>query len=94
MPDCPENSPVPPPLPADYLQVNQWVEAATRGLCDEARDRIAADIRRHVCEAMTEYETQGQSPEEALNAAIQQLGDAKNARRGFKRTNLSRFEVS
>ncbi|MBX7258142.1 MAG: permease prefix domain 1-containing protein [Candidatus Hydrogenedentes bacterium] len=89
----PQEPALPPPLPAHYVLVNEWIETATRGLCVEARERIAAEVRRHVCEAVAEFEAPGQSPEEALTAAIRQLGDAKSARRGFKRTNLTKREA-
>jgi len=94
MPDRPSDMNAPPPLPAEYINFSEWIETATRGLCDEARNRISAEMRRHVTETAAELVDAGMSDTEAFDAALRQLGNAKAARRGFLRTNLTKSEHS
>jgi hypothetical protein len=71
-------------MSSDAVGLERWLQVATRGLSDASRARIGDEIAAHVRDAIDS----GDSPEQA----IERLGDATEARRAFRRTNLTRFE--
>ncbi|MFA6239379.1 MAG: permease prefix domain 1-containing protein [Candidatus Hydrogenedentales bacterium] len=71
---------------------DRWLEAATAGLCASAVARIRDEMRPHYEDAVDHLEPEGLARDEAEKIALQQLGDARKARRGFKRSNLTAVE--
>lgn len=69
--------------------IEQWVRKATRGLCQEARERIADEIREHYTQALQAALTAGAGHQEAARRALETLGSPRKARAGFLKTNLS-----
>lgn len=86
-----DTSPSSPAAPAPPLEA--WLEEATNGLADEARERIRSEIVDHVAESVAERCAAGAAPDEALAAAVEALGDAARARRALRRANLTRSEA-
>ncbi len=74
--------------------LDSWLDTATRGLCDEAKARIATEIGSHVSEAEAANRDRGFSRHSAHVRAVADLGDPKEARRIFKRIHLTQFEAS
>lgn len=74
-------------------RVEAWLEAATRRLADEARERIRDEIADHVAESAAGRTAAGAAPDEAVAAAVAALGDPERAGRAFRRANLSRREA-
>ncbi len=79
-----------PPISA----LDDWLDTATRGLCDEAYARIADEIEAHVAEHVEHLQLEGLSEEDAEEKAIEALGDPRKARREFKRSHLTSGEMS
>lgn len=77
-----------PPVSA----LEDWLDTATRGLCDEAYLRIAEEIEAHVSEHVEHLQQQGLSEDEAMNTAVEELGNPRKARREFKRIHLTERE--
>ena len=77
-----------PPVSA----LEDWLDTATRGLCDEAYSRIAEEIEAHVSEHVEHLQQQGLSEDEAVNKAVEELGNPRKARREFKRIHLTERE--
>jgi len=75
-----------------YLEpaLKAWIDTATYKLCDEARDRISAEMRRHVDETVSELQEDGLSADSALSEAIRHLGNPKTARRAFRHANWTK----
>ncbi len=74
--------------------LDAWLAAATRGLCEEARERISEEIRTHVADTRVTLRTDGVIPEEASRIALQRLGSPRRARRTYKRQYLRKSEVA
>ncbi len=72
--------------------VDVWVQRATRGLCDEARQRIGNEIRGHYADAIQEALDQGMPKQRAAQTALAPLGNPRKARRGFLNTNLTKHQ--
>lgn len=66
-----------------------WLTAATRGLCDEAKTRITAEIKAHVRESVEHYEQEEVPEDVAYFKAVSALGNPRKARRGFKHSHLT-----
>ncbi|MBI5092056.1 MAG: hypothetical protein HZB26_06375 [Candidatus Hydrogenedentes bacterium] len=69
---------------------NQWIDEATRGLCDEARVRVRREIQDHCADIVADELQKGQSIARAHKAAVESLGSAKTARHDYRRTYLTR----
>jgi len=78
--------------PRSKSSLDAWLTTATRGLCDEARQRVSAEVTRHVEETALGLQAEGLSADAALEEAVRLLGDPKLARRGFRRTELTQRE--
>jgi hypothetical protein len=70
-----------------------WIEAATRGLCREARERIRPEIEAHYADAREQHRATCQAPVEAHRTAMSGLGDPDVARQDFLRTYLTEGEA-
>ncbi|HPO16711.1 MAG TPA: hypothetical protein PLI09_24960 [Candidatus Hydrogenedentes bacterium] len=70
--------------------VTVWIRRATRGLCDEARERVEKEIRGHYADALQEVLDRGEAQSEAERSALVALGSSRKARRGFLKTNLTK----
>ena len=70
-----------------------WLGIATRGLCDEAKERVYAEIRSHHAEAVAEELGQGRTLCQAHRQAMAALGDPWSARKAYRRAYLTREEV-
>jgi hypothetical protein len=69
-----------------------WLDAATAGLCEEARRRIAAAMVEEIVPAIEARVEDGTPPEEAESACLAALGSPAEARARFLRENLSAEE--
>lgn len=81
------------PLPDIDPRTAAWLEIATDGLADEARQRVSREIVDHVTESAAERRAAGAGADEALAAAVDALGDPVRARRALRRANLRRSEA-
>ncbi|MBX7258855.1 MAG: hypothetical protein K1Y02_21005 [Candidatus Hydrogenedentes bacterium] len=75
-------------------EFEKWIETATRGLCDEARERIAAEIRTHVEETMQGLQAEGITVDNAAAEVLRQLGSPKAACRAPRRANWTARECA
>ncbi len=73
--------------------LQSWLDAATDGLCDAAKERISDEIRGHYAEAKAAEMARGRCEDEAHRIALAALGDAKRARKAFRRTYLTEKEA-
>ncbi len=74
--------------------LRSWLDTATYGLCDVAKERVANEIREHYAEAVDTELAQGQCEDDAHRIALAALGDTKRAHRAFRRTYLTEKEAS
>lgn len=70
-----------------------WLEAATEGLCDEARERIQDEILGHYLDALEAARAEGRSEIDAHAVVMEALGDPRESARAFRRTDLTRFQA-
>lgn len=73
--------------------VESWIETATRGLAETARQRVQEEILDHVLEAVEAGMAEGLEPELAVERAVAGLGDPERAGRALRRTNLRPWEA-
>jgi len=83
---------IPDQEPAHSL-VESWIEAATRGLAETARQRVREEILDHVLEAVDAATAEGLGAEAAVERAVAGLGDPERAGRALRRTNLRPWEA-
>ena len=76
-----------------YVSLALWIEEATRGLCDDARKRIGAEIESHYADAYEHYRELGYADIQAQNAAVAAMGSPRRARRAFGRSYLTKKEA-
>lgn len=78
--------------------LDTWLAIATRGLCDNARERVSAEIRQHVAVAIDDCRARGVQDADALQQAerdaVASLGNPSKARREFKKTHLTKREAA
>lgn len=74
--------------------LGRWLDTAMRGLCDEARARIALEIKEHVVDAEEAGIRNGLPPREARCLAVRNLGDPNRAREAFVREHLTQREAA
>ncbi len=82
----------PNPAPVHPL-VETWIEAATGGLAESARQRVREEILDHVLEAVDAAAAEGADEESAYERAVAGLGDPDRAGRALRRTNLRPWEA-
>lgn len=66
-----------------------WLDIATAGLCDDAKERVTKEITAHYTDAMEHAKERGLTGLDAEESVIAALGDPKKARREFKRVYLT-----
>ncbi|QDU68050.1 hypothetical protein [Engelhardtia mirabilis] len=74
------------------IELRHWLEQATHGLSDEARQRVGREIEDHFRSALEAASAEGLDPSLARRRALDALGDPAAAARDFRRTNLTRFQ--
>jgi hypothetical protein len=72
--------------------LEQWLEVATRGLCESAAERVRAEIGEHYASALESAALDGVDPLDADRLAVDALGDAKIANRQYRRVLLTESE--
>lgn len=75
--------------PAQH-DITSWLALATKGLPDEARQRVCEEIEDHYWSSARRYQEQGKSAAEAHRDAIAELGDVREARCAFLDAHASR----
>ena len=75
------------------LTVSEWVDAATRGLADEAKDRIRREVEGHYIDALRHNLESGLSDVAAHRAAVAGLGNVRHARRAFRRVHFTKRQA-
>lgn len=70
-----------------------WLEFATKGICQEGKERIRDEISAHYEDALHDALQQGLTKTEAHLAAMESLGDPRKAGRAFRRSYLSEREA-
>lgn len=73
--------------------IDTWLDTATRGLCDDAKARIGAEVRAHINDGIEHLRAEGVPEHEALLKPVEDLGNPKQARRNFTRLYLTRREA-
>jgi hypothetical protein len=73
--------------------VESWIDVATRGLAETARQRVREEILDHVLEAVDDATAAGLETERAVERAVAGLGDPERAGRALRRTNLRPWEA-
>jgi len=72
----------------------QWLENATKGLCDQAKERIAHETTAHYEHAVAALLEEGRDEAEAHAIAQAALGRPRRARRSFRTVHLTAREKS
>jgi hypothetical protein len=72
--------------------LEQWLDAATRGLSGSAATRVRAEIGEHYASALESAVAVGIDSIEAERRAVAELGDAKTANREYRRVLLTERE--
>jgi hypothetical protein len=70
-----------------------WLGLATKGISRQGKERIRDEISAHYEDALHEGLQQGLTKIEAHIAAMESLGDARKAARGFRRNYLTEKET-
>jgi hypothetical protein len=73
--------------------LEQWLDAATRGLSGSAATRVRAEIGEHYASALESAVAVGIDSIEAERRAVAELGDAKTANREYRRVLLTQKEA-
>jgi hypothetical protein len=68
----------------------EWLEIATDGLAAPGRERITREIEAHYAAAVESHLAQCESEPVAQVSALEELGDAKTARRSFRKRHLTK----
>lgn len=79
-------------LPPGTFEVGRWLDAATRGLCDDARARVRADVEAHFAAAYEQRRGDGDDHDTAVRLAVASLGDPAAANRRYARVYLTEAE--
>ena len=74
-------------------ELEQWLEVATRGLCDSAAARVRAEIGEHYLSAIESASSAGVDLLDAERRALGALGEAKLANRQYRRVLLTEREA-
>ncbi len=69
--------------------LDDWLDSATRGLCDDARERIAEEIAAHYEDALGEARGIGLTEEASVKKAVEALGDPRRALRKLHSEHLT-----
>jgi hypothetical protein len=71
----------------------QWLDVSTERLSAPAKQRIKLEIESHFQDAVEAYRNEGQTESEAQACALTDLGDAKTARKHFRKSHLTEKEA-
>jgi hypothetical protein len=71
------------------MNLETWIATATENLAPKAVVKVREDISMHVENAVNRYQLEGHSELEADRLAVNDLGEAKVAARGFEKTYLT-----
>jgi hypothetical protein len=79
---------------SDYrvASLAEWLEIATEGLAVPGRQRVRREIGSHFAQAVKAHMAEGESEPVAEINALEELGDAKTARRNFRKRHLTNEE--
>jgi hypothetical protein len=72
--------------------LSEWLEIATGGLAASGKERITHEIEAHYAAAIESHLAHGESEPVAQTSALEELGDAKKARRSFRKRHLTERE--
>lgn len=72
--------------------VGRWLNVATKRLGDEGTERVEKEILSHYHDALEDGVKKGKTQNEAHVAAMDSLGNARKAGKGFRRVYLTRLE--
>ncbi len=72
--------------------LKHWLQDATQDLCDDAAQRITAEVTAHYWDALAGYLSRGFPERAARRYALACLGDADAARKGFQKTYLVKWQ--
>jgi hypothetical protein len=72
-------------IDGEYLELDDWIERATKGLAPEAVERVREEIHEHYDESVAALTEAGLSRGAAELEAIKRLGSPYKARRGYLR---------
>jgi hypothetical protein len=75
------------------LALETWIEAATRGFSPPAKERISLEIAQHYFDSVAAQMAEGVFEPAAHFRARVDLGDARKARRRFRRHHLTESDV-
>ena len=67
-----------------------WLHTATSALCDQARTRIAVEVRAHYADLVEAHLAEGMPLLDARLKALEDLGDGKVAARRFRKQHLTK----
>ena len=73
----------------EFDLLDNWLEIATRGLCDDAKARVHAEVEAHFAAAYEALVAAGHSVESAERGALQSLGSAGTAHTRFGKLYLT-----
>ena len=73
--------------------VRRWLEVATKGICQEGKERIQEEISAHYEDALRDALHQGSPKIQAHFAAMESLGSPRKAGRAFRRSCLTEREA-
>jgi len=82
----------PSPAESRHSELNDWLDIATSGLSDDAKERIAEEVACHYEDALRDAQGRGLSERAALDEAILSLGHPRAARRQFCEQHLTTRE--
>jgi hypothetical protein len=66
-----------------------WLDIATRGLCDAAKERVRAEVAQHFNSTKETFIRDGLDETSAIVNALESLGNANHARKRFNRFYLT-----
>ncbi|NUM55893.1 MAG: hypothetical protein HUU46_19815 [Candidatus Hydrogenedentes bacterium] len=75
------------------MELNRWLDTATRGLCDDAKARIRPEVEAHFAAAYRFQIYEGEDEVIAAALASAALGDAKRANRRYRRVYLTKAQA-
>jgi len=76
-----------------YHSPARWLEFATKGICQEGKERIRDEISAHYEDSLHDALQQGVTQIAAHIAAMESLGDPNKAAKGFRRSYLTEKEA-
>ncbi len=78
-----------------HAALDRWLESATRGLCAEAKLRVAEEVTEHFEEAVAAWIEDGLSENDSAVKTMRELGSPRRERRRLRREHLTaREEIS